>query len=470
MNNGDHMTTSRLCGCDDFHVSRRAMLGQAANNIVVLPEMVLEEGPAATADAMSRGRLTRRRLLAGAGGLAVACATMPRFGARGILEAAAAQAAADPNAKILVSIYLEGGNDGLNTLVPLADPQYPVLRKRVAIAPATTLPLVGRTDFGWHPSLTGLKSLYDAGKVAVLPAVDYANPDQSHFNSAIFWRTGVVGPSLDRTGWLGRTIDAVGDTANPLQAISMGWGLDPILLSRRAPVATVFDPAGFGFHVPGVWSNDAALGPYRAMLSGAKSPARKAAKNAMRGAISVYDQLAGLRAQGENVPPPPVAYPDEHIGNGLRHLARMLGAGLGTRIATISQGGYDTHDEQPTDHAELLKALSDSLVAWQADLDSRGLSERVMTLVWSEFGRRGEDNEGNGTDHGAGGLCLMIGNHANGGIVSEFPGLGRLDEDGNLLVTTEFRNLYASILEGWMGVDGGRILPGVDARRVPLFK
>ncbi len=464
------MNSDPFCGCDDFHVSRRAMLGSAANNIVVLPEMVLTDGPAATADALSRGGITRRRLLAGAGGLAVACAAMPRFGARSILEAAAAQAAEDPNARILVSIYLEGGNDGLNTLVPLTDPQYAKLRSRVAIAPGSTLAVNGSADFGWHPSLTGLKTLYDAGKVGVLPAVDYANPDQSHFNSAIFWRTGVVGQTLDRSGWLGRTIDAIGNTTNPLQAISMGWGLDPILLSRKAPVATVFDPAGFGFSIPGVWSNDAALGPYRAMLSGARSTARKAAQNAYRGAVSVYDQLAGLRAQGENIPPPPVAYPDEHLGNGLRHLARMLGAGLGTRIATISQGGYDTHDDQPTNHAELLKTLSDSLVAWQADLDSRGLSDRVLTLVWSEFGRRAEDNDSRGTDHGAGGVVLTVGNKANSGILSEFPGLSNLDEDGNLRVTTEFRNLYASVLEGWMGVDGGRILPGVDARRIALVK
>jgi uncharacterized protein (DUF1501 family) len=153
-----------------------------------------------------------------------------------------------------------------------------------------------------------------------------------------------------------------------------------------------------------------------------------------------------------------------------KNLSRMLAAGLGTRVATVSSGGgYDTHDDQPGKHADLLKDLGDSLAAWQADLDSKGLGDRVITMVWSEFGRRAEDNESMGTDHGAGGLVLVVGNKAKGGIQSEFPGLGRLDEDGNLLVSTEFRTVYASLLESWMGVEAARILPGIDARRLPLI-
>lgn len=462
------MNEHRNCGCDDWRVSRRALLGATADNIVGIPEDLLAGGSGAALTS-SRG-ITRKRMLVGAGGLAFAVATMPRLGAKGLFEAAAAQAADDPNARILVSIYLDGGNDGLNTLVPVGDPRYPQLRARIGIDPATTLAVSGHPEFGWHPSLTGLKTLSDAGKVAVLPAVDYANPDQSHFNSQIFWRTGVVGQSFDRTGWLGRTIDLLGGTDNPLQAISMGWNLDPILQSRQAPVATVFDPGSFGFTIPDVWSDEAALGPYRGATSGARSSARKAAQQAYRGAISVYDRLAPLRAEGDQTRATPVPYPDEHLGRGLRNLARMLGAGFGTRIATISHSGFDTHDQQPTDHAGLLTTLGDSLQAWQADLDARGLSDRVLTLVWSEFGRRAEDNESNGTDHGAGGCVLLVGNHANGGIQSEFPGLTNLDPDGNLLVTTEFRTLYATLLESWMGVDAARVLPGVDGRRLALVK
>jgi len=147
----------------------------------------------------------------------------------------------------------------------------------------------------------------------------------------------------------------------------------------------------------------------------------------------------------------------------------MLGAGLGTRIGALTaEGGFDTHDNQPAEHERLLKDLGDSLWAWQADLQARGLSRRVLTLVWSEFGRRPEDNESNGTDHGAGGLVLVVGDRANGGIRSEFPGLAKLDEDDNLRVTTEFRTVYASLLEGWLGVEAGRVLPGIGGARLPL--
>jgi uncharacterized protein (DUF1501 family) len=462
--------TSR--GCDDWHVSRRRLLERSAGHVLELPEQALVEGPGAAAATLAGAGLTRRRLLAAAGGLTIACAAAPKFGARGLLEAAAAEAADAPDARILVSLYLDGGNDGLNTLVPTADARYRQLRARIGINPAATLAVPGHPEFGWHPSLGGLKQLYDAGKVAVLPAVDYANPDQSHFNSQIFWRTGVVGPTPDRTGWLGRTIEASGGSDNALQAVSIGTSLDPILLTRRAPVATILDPGTFGFAIPGVppRRDGPALRPYRGALHGARSPAHKAAQQAYRDAIGMFDRLGGLRAEGANVPPPPVAYPDEPLGRGLRSLARILGAGFGTRIATISQSGYDTHDAQREEHAQLLATLSGSLVAWQADLDARGLADRVLTVVWSEFGRRCQDNDAFGSDHGAGGCVLVVGNHANGGIRSEFPGLASLDEDGNLKVTTEFRTLYATLLESWLGVEAARVLPGVGPQRLALVK
>ena len=462
--------TSR--GCQDWHVSRRRLLEGSVDHVLDLPERALVDGPVAAAAELAGAGLTRRRLLAAAGGLTIACAAAPRFGARGLLEAAAAQAADAPDARILVSLYLDGGNDGLNTFVPVGDARYRQLRARIGIDPATTLAVPGHPEFGWHPALAGLKQLYDAGKVAVLPAVDYANPDQSHFNSQIFWRTGVVGPSADRTGWLGRTIDAIGGSENALQAVSIGTSLDPILLAKRAPVATIFDPGTFGFAIPGVppRRDGPALRPYRGALHGSRSPARRAAQRAYRDAIGMFDRLGGLRAEGANIPPPPAAYPDEPLGRGLRNLARLLGAGFGTRIATISQSGYDTHDAQPAEHAGLLATLSGSLVAWQADLDARGLADRVLTVVWSEFGRRGQDNDALGSDHGAGGCVLVVGNHANGGIRSEFPGLANLDDDGNLRVTTEFRTLYATLLESWLGVEAVRVLPGVTAQRLALVK
>ena len=454
-------------GCRDHHATRRAFLGRTAE-VVPVPADALD-GLAAFERG---GGMTRKDLLERGIGLWVGATALAGLSTRSMLEAASAQAQAAPDATILVSLYLDGGNDGLNTLVPLADPLYRTYRSRLGIAPETTLPLPGVAEFGWHPSLAGLKALYDQGKVAVMPSVDFADPDQSHFNSVAYWRRGIVGPSFETTGWLGRTLDAVGTPDNPLQGISVSSSPDPVLASRRAATATVFDPGGFDFWIEGVWGGDGFVKAYRDAATGSTaSPALAAARRSYANAFTVRDQLEPLEVSEANpLPPVPVPYPDSGLGRGLQNLARMLGAGFGTRVAALSTSGFDTHDTQATDHADLLRDLGDALNAWQADLGARGLSHRVLTLVWSEFGRRPEDNESQGTDHGAGGLVMLVGDRANGGIRTEFPGLGRLDEDDNLLVTTEFRTVYASLLEQWLGVEAGRVLPRIDGLRIPLVR
>jgi uncharacterized protein (DUF1501 family) len=461
------MSPAPIRGCGDWRASRRAFLGRAGE-VVAVPADALD----GLQEFTRQGGLTRRNLLERGVGLWIATSAIAGLSTRGVLEAAAAQADQAPDATILVSLYLDGGNDGLNTLVPLADARYRGLRSRLGIAAASTLPVTGAPEFGWHPSLAGLKALYDAGKVAVLPSVDFADADQSHFNSAGYWRRGIVGPSFESTGWLGRTLDAVGGTDNPLQGISVSYSPDPVLLSNRAPTATVYDPSNFDFYIEGVWSNEGFVRAYRDAAAGrTESQGLAAARQTYQNSFRVRDQLQPLRVDDAHpLPPVPKAYPDTDLGAGLRNLARMLGAGFGTRIAALSIGGFDTHDGQLETHAEILTDLSDSLSAWQADLEARALSSRVLTLVWSEFGRRPEDNDSLGTDHGAGGLVMVVGDRANGGIRSEFPGLSKLDADDNLLVTTEFRTVYASLLESWIGVEAARVLPKIDAARLPLVK
>jgi uncharacterized protein (DUF1501 family) len=461
------MPTSPRCGCDDWYLSHGSRT-RDMRSLVPIPSDAMD----GLAEFERRGGFSRRHFLAGGVGLLVGAAGAGTRGPRALLEAAAAQAATAPNGSILVSLYLDGGNDGLNTLVPLTDARYRTLRARIGIPAAQTLPLHDSTDFGWHPSLTGLQKLYDAGKVAVLPAVDYAKPDQSHFNSSQYWRTGVVGQNLDRTGWLGRTLDVIGSRDNPLQGISATWGLDPIMLSHRAPVAAVYDPSDFDFYIPDVWNGDLVLKTMRRISEGGRRPARRETQRTLRNALTVRDELQALRVDDKHpLAPTPLPYPDSDLGTGLKNLARMLGAGFGTRVAAIDAGGgYDTHENQPESHVKLLKDLGDSLLAWQADLDARALSDRVVTLIWSEFGRRPEDNDSMGTDHGAGGLVLLVGNKVKGGIRSEFPGLATLDNDDNLLVSTEFRTVYASVLESWMGVEAGRVLPKIDNRRLDLLQ
>ena len=459
-------TAMRRTGCSDWHFTRRSLMTRAGQQMVAIPDDALDGLQAFERE----GGLTRKDILERGAGMVLLATAASALSPRGILESAAAQAADNPNGTILVSLYLDGGNDFLNTFAPITDPKYRELRSRIGIAAETAIPVQGTSDFVWHPSMAGIATLYNQGKVAVLPAVDYAEPDQSHFNSQGYWQRGVVGPTLDRTGWLGRTIDLVGNDGNPLQAISVSWGLDPTLISRKNPVGTVYDPGSFGFGIPDVWTDDGFTRAYRDAARGAKGRGIGAAAKAYESAFRMVDLLKPLRDQGDNLPPTPVAYPDSGLGRAMRNGARMLGAGFGTRVLSFSKGGFDTHDGQVSEHVDLLKDVSDSIVAFQADIDARGLGDRVVILVWSEFGRRPEDNDGGGTDHGAGGGVMVIGNRVNGGIRSEFPGLTSLDEDDNLKVTTEFRTVYASLLEDWIGVEAGRVLPKMDASRLPLIR
>ncbi|MCB0881254.1 MAG: DUF1501 domain-containing protein [Thermoleophilia bacterium] len=450
-------------GCQDHKFTRRALARASAKAVPI---------PAEALDGLDRfardGGLTRRDAMKGGAGMVLMCAAAATLTPRSVMEAAAAQQAQAPDAPILVSLYLDGGNDGLNTLVPVADAQYRALRGPLALGDGTVA-LKDTNQFRWHPSLGKLAQLYDQGKVAVLPAVDYANPDQSHFNSVAYWRTGVVGPSQELTGWLGRTMDVLGAPDNPLQAVSISGDLDPVLRSRKAPVGSVYDPGAFDFWIPEVWGKgfDAA---YREASRGRAKGGMKASRDAYANAFRMVDMLQPLKVDKEHpLPPTPVAYPDTDLGRDLRSAARIMGAGFGTRVVAVSTGGYDTHDDQLAEHADLLSDLSESLWAFQADIDARGLAQRVLVMIWSEFGRRPKAN-GTGTDHGAGGLLMLVGNRANGGIRSEFPGLSRLDDDDNLLVTTEFRTVYSSLLEQFMGVEAGRVLPAIDGARIPLVR
>jgi uncharacterized protein (DUF1501 family) len=234
----------------------------------------------------------------------------------------------------------------------------------------------------------------------------------------------------------------------------------------------VYSPDDFDFWIPGVWG-DGYEAPYRNLIKGRhKSKAVSAMREGYRTTFGVKDRLDPIKTpDGAKLPPTPEPYPDSDLGNSMKNLGRMLGAGLGIRVAALSsEGRFDTHDSQAGEHDRLIGDLGDCLSAFQADIEARGLGDRVVTLVWSEFGRRPEDNESAGTDHGAGGLCLVVGNKANGGIRSEFPGLTNLDREDNLKVTSEFPHLYATILEGHLGVEAGRVLPGIDNRRLPIFR
>jgi uncharacterized protein (DUF1501 family) len=408
--------------------------------------------------------LSRRAFLLRSAGLALAVYGAGRIGSLPAFEDGIARAQGGRAGTVLVNVFLDGGADSMSILAPIGDPNYRKLRPNLAL-PAGGRAFSEDSRLMWHPAAAPLAALHAEGKVTVLPAVGYDHPDQSHFVSRHFWEVGALDPQL-RSGWLGRLLDRIGTADNPLQGVSMGGGLGPSLATTSVPVAAVDAPEDFGFWAPGSWGppGDLAIPAFADVgraLSRSRDPAVAQVARAAAFAGSVRASLAPLGKDGEPTYTPRAAYPvssEERFPKRLAGLAAMLGAGLPIRCATISApGNWDTHAEQAPTLTENLTLTAASLYAFQRDLEARGLANRVLTLVWSEFGRRAEEN-GAGTDHGAAGIGFVIGTRATGRMVGEFPGLSTLDEHGNLRATSDFRGVYGSLIADWFGVDPAAVI------------
>jgi uncharacterized protein (DUF1501 family) len=404
--------------------------------------------------------LSRRSFLLRSGAAMLSVYGASKLGFRQLEEGIAE--AAGGNDRVLVSIFLEGGVDSLSVLAPTADPLYRVLRPTLALPDGVGSLFGEDATLRWNPAASAFDSLHRAGKMSVLPGVGYASPDQSHFTSRHY---GEVGGLLPRevTGWMGRLLDRIGTADNPLQGLALDGSLSPALATASVPVAAIDGPS-YDLWAHGVWGRPqelmySAVGELGRASAHSKDPGLAAAGYAADQAIRLKAQLDPF--SGDDITSP-VAYPTgdgEWFGEGLAGLAAMLSAGMPIRCAAISApGSFDTHDDQAESFDSDLKLAADTIAAFQADLEARGLADRVLTLVWSEFGRRPQEND-SGTDHGAGGAAYVIGTKVKGQMIGEFPGLAQLDADDNLRSTSDFRGLYASIIEQWFGVDAAAVIP-----------
>jgi uncharacterized protein (DUF1501 family) len=446
--------------CDEF--SRASLLRRgAAEAGRGLP--TIEPGMPAPAGT----GLDRRTFVAGAFGLAL---SVYGIGKLGLFEEGIARAASGPAQPVLVSVFLPGGADSLSVLYPVLDPDYKRLRPKLALPESAGTAFAEDDRLHWHPSLTPFATLHGEGKVSVMPAVGYTHPDQSHFTSRHFWEVGATDARLS-TGWMGRYLDHAGTKDNPLQGLSLDYQLQPSLATAKVPVASLASPDEYTFDAPGVWGDVEqrmleALGPL-----GARRTDRFL--NQAAGATAASDrlrrQLSPFIGNGYGTP---VQYPDsdEPFPKQLAGLAAMLAANLPLRcVALTAPGEYDTHSDQPKALADGLDITAKSLLAFQRDLEARGLADRVLTLAWSEFGRRAEENGSDGTDHGAAGTAFLIGTRARGQMVGEFPGMTNLDDDGNLRATSDFRGVYCSLLEQWLGEDAAAVIPGAGSFQRPVL-
>jgi uncharacterized protein (DUF1501 family) len=403
--------------------------------------------------------MTRRSLLLGGAGLALTVfggrLLAPEAFAEGIAEAASAS----PTAPVIVSVFLSGGVDGLSLLPPVTDPHYKEsLRPSLYVSRAETLAMTGTDDLRWHQKAAAFKDLHDRGRLTVFPAIGYEHANGSHFTSRHFYEVGATDPDAP-TGWLGRWLDVVGEDHNPVQGFTVGPTLSPSLATARVAVAAAEAPEAYDFRTVGIDG-----GPYRdALVAGHAALGRLTSEDPVLGpARAMHRDAADLRRTlAAPLPEGSDDYPLGRLGDRLRTAASLLGAGLPIRCMTVdATADFDTHAGQRDTFEQQIAECGAALLAFQADLEHRGLADRVLTVIWSEFGRRPDENGSAGSDHGAAGVAMLMGTRVRGGMVGEFTGLQTLDPEGNIRHSTDFRGLYASVLEQWVGADATQLIPG----------
>ncbi|MDP6751890.1 MAG: DUF1501 domain-containing protein [Candidatus Poribacteria bacterium] len=371
------------------------------------------------------------------------------------------------NQNTLVVVQLTGGNDFMNTVVPYADGLYKDFRPVVGIPNERVLPI---DDYlGFNSDVRPIKDLYDLGQAAIIQGVGYPNSSRSHFRSMDIWHT--CEPDIVATeGWLGKTVRILDpSTDNPLTAVSFGRGLPRALTAQEVMVTSVGDLDTYGL-MSGIEAKEQrtqALDLFKRVYTPAI------------GSGMVQDYLgrtgvdvirgAELLKKAPQMYKSTVEYGDNPIASSLRDVARVHLAGLGTRVFYTQHGGYDTHANEVPTHPKLLTDLSTAIGDFFQDLKDHNADQNVALLVFTEFGRRVKDNN-SGTDHGAGGGAFVIGPRVNGGLFAEYPSLDPSEHDnGDLKHTYDFRGLYSTLLERWMGIDPIEIVGGTY-EQLELFK
>lgn len=402
-------------------------------------------------------KISRRKLLvtgAQAGALCMSASELLK------LAAGAAELVILQPPKTLVVIWLSGGNDGLNMVVPYNEAAYYTARPSIAIKAGEVLKL--NDKIGLNPSMNGLSKMFSDGHMAVCQAVGYPHPNRSHFHSRDIWETGSPDTFVS-TGWLGRMLDDLDNDAKKRQmpsilpAVNLDAVLPKALVAQHVAVPTVNNLDEFDFRTDPKFASDrktqlAALNdiyqnfalqrPHVELLREAGLEANKASDRLLK-------IVKGYKA-GAN-------YPGGGLGNALRFVSQMICGGVNARVYNLSLGGFDTHVNQRGGQANQLRQLSDSVAAFHADLASHHVDKQVITLIYSEFGRRVGENGSHGTDHGAAAPVLVVGSAVNGGVYGEHPSFTNLDE-GDLKYGIDYRQVYATIVDRWFGLDAHEIL------------
>ncbi len=366
-----------------------------------------------------------------------------------------------PNGRVLVLVQLEGGNDGLNTLVPWRDERYASLRPTIGLAPRSLLRLDEWNAL--HPALERIAARFEKGQVSFLQNVGSPRPSLSHFRSKDMWDTAAVDDPLPATGWIGRLAGRSARSGSPIDRMALGSECVPLAF-RSGKSASCAVPS---------------LGEYRIRTAGRAAP-RGDARSRERAIAELHaDMQSGPEAivrEAFDVARSSIQelgrveafalgtrFPGSGLGRDLEAVARILGAGLPTRFFHVVQSGYDTHTSQLGDHAALLAALDGALGAFLEEMERQERLDETLVMTVSDFGRRAKENgigSTAGTDHGAASVQMLCGGRVRGGITGGQPDLAALDSNGNLVQRIDFRQVYASVIEGWLGGDALESLGG----------
>ena len=426
--------------------------------------------------------LSRRSMLLRSLGLGLAVYGADSLGGPAAVEAAINDAVGEH--KVIVSVFVDGGWDNMSVLLPYGDDHRHEARLQAlrpglsgGVSRASTTPFSADPSLSWHPSASGLRDLWNDPSLgmAVAPAIGYASPNYSHFTSRHFWEVGAL-DTAGTTGWMGRYLDRVGRPDVPIQGITIGGSLSPTLATSNVPVAAIQSVAQAGYEMTGAAGRLATdtVSELRALASRASGDPQRDQSRLVTGASF---QLVDHLTTAGSTPTTAVAYPTDtsYFVDSLKDTARLLGsraagAALPVRcVALQAHGLFDTHSNQSQSFSNNLRVTTQGIKAFWQDLKQRGQDDRVVMLVWSEFGRRPRENGAAGCDHGAAGTAFVIGKSVKQGLIGEFPGLevagsssAGLLADGNLRQTSDFRGLYSALLEQWMGTDAAGIIPGAE--------
>ncbi|GAB3042792.1 DUF1501 domain-containing protein [Spirosoma pulveris] len=380
---------------------------------------------------------------------------------------------ADTNGNILVLVQLQGGNDGLNTVVPFENPLYYQNRPAIAIPKAKVLPLT--SQLGLNPAMSAFRELYDNAQLTIVENVGYQSPNRSHFRSSDIWLSGSDANTYGFDGWIGRYLthkfpDYPAKLPEQPMAIQLGSVESMLLQSQIGSMGTVFDsPDAFYQLVQG------------SSMETQSTPDTVAGEELkfLQEIANQSIQYAGIIKKKASIGKNTVTYPGTSLGKQLAIVADLIAGGLTTPVYLTTIGGFDTHANQVVtsnvttgQHANLLKTVADAVATFIKDLRKQNLANRVTVMTFSEFGRRVNQNGTNGTDHGTAAPLFVVGEPVRGGIVGDAPVLSDLDSNGDLKFTNDFRQVYASVLRDHLGVDAGttQSILGREFETLPIFR